>query len=133
MDGTDLNAASNKMRFVGESRWPRLLVIAGFALAISYTLAVLGQIGTVSTLGVHCLFSTRLLSLDPTYLSPENQKLPPNGCQIIGLGQQKVGTWPTLLRLLAMTKTVWWSLNWNPRMGTTKKSIWQPKKRLWLP
>ena len=106
MDGTDLNAASNKMRFVGESRWPRLLVVAGFALAISYTLAVLGQIGTVSTLGVHCLFSTRLLSLDPTYLSPENQQLPPSGCQIIGLGHQKVGTWPTLLRLLANTNAI---------------------------
>lgn len=90
-----------RIRFVGESRWNWLTVLFGAAFILTYVFSLLAQISSSSSLGVHCLFSTRLLSLDATYLSPENQTLPPEGCHITAIGGQKVTTWPSLLRLMA--------------------------------
>lgn len=89
------------IRFVGGSRWHRFTVGSGFLLALTYTLGVLTQVSLAPTLGINCLFSTRLLSLDNSYLDPTNQTAPPDGGQIVSLGGQPVTTWPSLLRLLA--------------------------------
>jgi len=96
-----LDKTANSIRFVGGSRWHRFTVVAGFLLALSYTLGVLIQISMAPSLGIHCLFSTRLLSLDTSYLDPVDQPGLPEGGQILSLGEQPVTTWPSLLRLLS--------------------------------
>ena len=98
-----MNKQSNSIRFVGGSRWHWFTVASGFFLAVAYTLGVLTQVGLAPTLGINCLFSTRILSLDPSYLEPVNQDAPVEGGQILSLGGESVTTWPSLLRLLSKT------------------------------
>lgn len=96
-----MNQQPAKLRFVSPGPWNRVAVVFAATFGCSYIIFLLAQVASTPDLGVHCLFSTKMVHLDPLFLADESQNMPPEGSKITALAGQTVDTWPALLRALA--------------------------------